>query len=197
MAAVETDGAKSEDEFDTWRWHDNLIYGLSVDIGDTESQDWRSDLIFDIDFIVEWLRQASGEFRFRVAPAALAFQTVSDLSIDVDHGDSGGRNALTEWCIDRVIRDRLDRPFDYWRWTIHLNVPCSGKIKFCASGFTLTLRSEPRLVMEQRLRRAKSTQAAVAQQTLTDSGVTTQALMPKSAKSPGDASSLHAVQLSR
>src|SRR5688500_12250465 len=53
MAAVETEGAKSEDEFDTWRWHDNLIYGLKVDIGDTESQDWRSDLIFDIDFIVE------------------------------------------------------------------------------------------------------------------------------------------------
>jgi hypothetical protein len=135
-----------------WRWHDNLIYGLRIELGDVDRQDWRSDLVFDIDFLAEWLCEG-GEFRFRVAPATLTFHQVGDLSLEIDHGDSGGRNALTEWSIDRVDRERLDRPFEYWRWTIHLNMPLNGRIAFCASGFTQTLRTEPRLVAEQRLPR--------------------------------------------
>jgi hypothetical protein len=139
----------------SWHWHDNLIYGLKLHIGDHERQEWHSDLIFDIDFILEWLCQPSGEFQFRVAPATLVFHQVGDLSLAIDHGDSGGRNGLTEWAINCVTRDRLDRPFDYWRWTIGLSMPSGGIIAFCSSGFTQTLRSEPTLSLEQRLPRAK------------------------------------------
>jgi hypothetical protein len=152
MAALQIDQGERADDL-AWRWHDNLIYGLRLDIGDPEKQEWRSDLIFDIDFIAEWLCEPTDEFRFRVAPATLTFHDVGDLSIAIDHGDSGGRTALNEWSIDRVTRDRLDRPFDYWRWAIQLNMPPGGTIAFCASGFTQTLRSEPRLVAEQRLPR--------------------------------------------
>ena len=160
MDTTGTERAGSADFVDlTWRWHDNLIYGLAFEVGDAQRQDWRSDLVFDIDFIVEWLCQPTGEFRFRVAPATLAFHHVADLSVAVDHGDSGGRTALNEWSIDRVIRDRLDRTFDYWRWTMHLNLPSRGTIAFCTSGFTQTLRAEPKLVPEQRVNRSTSTRS--------------------------------------
>jgi hypothetical protein len=139
----------------TWRWHDNLIYGVRFDIGDPDKQEWRSDLVFDIDFIAEWLCEPSGEFRFRVAPATLTFHDVGDLSISVDHGDSGGRNAMIELSIDSVTRERLVRPFAFWRWLIRLNSPKGGSIAFCASGFTQTLRDEPRMVAEQRLPRGQ------------------------------------------
>ena len=142
-----------------WRWHDNVIYGLSFDRGEPENGDWRSDLILDIDFIVEWLCGSPSEFRFRVAPAKLTFHDVTDFAIAVDQGDSGGRNALFEWSIDRVERQRLDRTTapstgDYWRWTIRLHDPPGGTLTFSASGFTQDQKAEPVLVGEQRLPRS-------------------------------------------
>lgn len=134
-----------------WRWHDNLIYGLAFDIGDATRQEWWSDLLFDIDFIEEWACPPVGEHSFRVAAATLAFHNAGDLSISVEHGDSGGRNALNEWAIHSVSRKRLDLPFEHWRWEINLNMPAGGRIAFCSSGFTQTLRTEPRWVPEQRL----------------------------------------------
>jgi len=136
-----------------FRWHDNLIYGLRFEVGEFEKQDWRSDLVLDIDFIAEWQCEPSGLCRFRVAPATLTFHDVTDLSLMVDHGNSGGRIAINEWSLDRVLRDRMDRPFAYWRWTLHLSLPPGGRIHFCASGFTQTLRGEPRLLAEQHLPR--------------------------------------------
>ena len=134
-----------------WRWHDNVVYGLAFDRGDPDAGDWRSDLVLDIDHIVEWLCDAPDEIRFRVAPATLTFHDVTDFAIAVDQGDSGGRNALFEWSIDRVERQPLDRPEDYWRWTIHLHAPPGGSIAFGASGFTQTETVQAILVDEQRL----------------------------------------------
>ncbi|MBP1886524.1 hypothetical protein [Sinorhizobium mexicanum] len=148
---AEDDGTRDDDL--AWRWHDNLIYGIRFDIGDPERQDWRSDLVLDIDFIVEWLCEGSGEARFRVAPATLMFHDVADLQLSIDHGDSEGRTALSEPSIDRVTRERLVRPFEFWRWTISLNSPPGGKIAFCASGYSQMLRADPRLVSEQHLPR--------------------------------------------
>ena len=137
-----------------WHWHDNTIHGLSFGLAEPEIGDWRSDLVLDIDHIVEWLCGAPGEFRFRVAPATLTFHDVTDLAIAVDQGDSGGRTALIEWSIDRVERQRLDRPMDYWRWTIHLHAPPGGTLAFCASGFTQEQTAEAVLLAEQRLPRS-------------------------------------------
>ena len=152
-----TETIKSEEtENDlVWRWHDNVIYGVRFDLGEPGKQDWRSNLVFDIDFIAEWLREPSGEYLFRVAPATLTFHDVGDLSILIDQGNSEGRNAMTECTIDSVTRKRLDRTFDFWHWIIKLNMPAGGRIEFCASGFSQTLREAPRLVGEQRLPRGE------------------------------------------
>ena len=138
----------------TFRWHDNVIYGLGFDRGEPDEDDWRSDLRLDIDFIEEWLCGAPGDVQFKVAPATLTFHDVADLAIAVDQGDSGGRNALREWSIDRVERQPLDRPIDYWRWTIHLHDPPGGTLAFGASGFSQVQRAEPMLLRQQRLPRS-------------------------------------------
>ena len=143
-------------EFADLVWHDNAFYGFRVDVGDHTRGDWRSDLVLDIDHIVEWLCGADQRVRFRVAPASLTFHDVTDLRIVIDGGDSGGQVALRALSIDRISRERL-RPqkvcFDraYYRWRIALNDPPGGAIVFAASGFTQVLRAEPVLCDEQQL----------------------------------------------
>ena len=146
----------AESDFDSWSWHDNIVYGLRIDVGDPARDDWHSDLVLDIDHIVEWVRGTGGGVRFRVAPATLAFHNVTDLSLAVDFGDSGGQVSMNELSIDAITRQRvedqkvcLDRP--YYRWGIALNLPSGGEIAFCASGITQALRAEPVLLDEQRL----------------------------------------------
>lgn len=146
---------KTDADFDALSWHDNLIYAIRFDIGDAAQDDWRSDLVFDIDHIVEWVREAGG-IRFRVAPATLIFHSVSDLRVAVDFGDSGGLNAINELSIAAIGREPLtlkDRPAAplFYRWGVELNHPQGGEIAFAARGFTQTLRADPVLLDEQRL----------------------------------------------
>ncbi len=146
------------DEFERHSWHDNIVYAIRLDVGDAFEGDFHSDLVLDIDHIVEWDCAPDGSMRFRVAPATLAFHDVTDLRIAVDFGDSGCRTAINELAIDDIVRERLpaaeqkiclDRT--YWRWRIALNLPAGGEIAFGASGFTQTLRGVPVLTEEQRL----------------------------------------------
>ena len=148
--------ARSSSGFDDLSWHDNALYGLRLDVGDHARRDWRSDLVLDIDHIVEWLCGAEGGVRFRVAPATLTFHHVTDLGIGIDCGDSGGRIALIVLSIHAITRERLqaqwiclDRP--YYRWRIALNQPQGGAITFGASGFTQVLRAEPIVQDQQEL----------------------------------------------
>ena len=146
----------SSSEFAGLSWHDNALYGLRLDIGDGSRGDWRSDLVLDIDHIVEWLCGADRRVRFRVAPATLTFHDVSDLKIAIDCGDNGGQVALHALSIDRIARERLDEQkvcLDraYYRWRIVLNDPPGGSIDLAASDFTQLLRAEPVLRDEQQL----------------------------------------------
>jgi hypothetical protein len=137
-------------------WHDDTFYGLRLDIGDPQRNDWRSDLRLDIDHIVDWVRGSDGGCRFRVAPATLTFHHVTDLQVAVDCGDTGGQVALHALSIDGITRERIvdqkicfDRP--YYRWRIAFNWPQGGEIRFGASDFTLDLRAEPVLLDQQQL----------------------------------------------
>jgi hypothetical protein len=147
----------TESDFEHLSWHDCRLWRIEVRAGDPDEGDWTSDLVLDVDFIVDWLCEVGGS-RFRVAPATLAFHGVTDLRINVEWGSSGFQCALHEVSIDRIervpIQDQkvyLDRP--YYGWTIRLNWPRSGEIAFGAVGFTLTLRSLPVLTDKQSLSR--------------------------------------------
>ncbi len=59
----------TEKDFETLSWHDNIVYGLRFDVGDIGRDDWRSELILDIDHIVEWIcGTGGGGAQFHVAP---------------------------------------------------------------------------------------------------------------------------------
>jgi hypothetical protein len=150
------DTPATEADFERLSWHDDSLYGLRIALGDIELGDWRSELVFDLDHIVEWICDDPEQVRFRVAPATLTFHDVTDLAIAVDWGDSGHRTGLHEAAIDTITRapvaDQkicLDRP--YYRWRIALSWPSGGEIAFGASGFTQRLRAAPRLLDEPKL----------------------------------------------
>ena len=118
-------------DFDGLSWHDDTLYGLRFDVGDSfqgdwradlakatgapiwprrlarrsGQGDWRADLVLDIDHIVEWIRGEAGKVRFRVAPATLVFHGVTDLKIAIDWGDSGDRTALHDGSIEAITRE--------------------------------------------------------------------------------------------
>ena len=57
----------TEADFERLSWHDDTIYGLRFDVGDPERNEWHSNLVVDIDHIVEWLCDETGGARLRVA----------------------------------------------------------------------------------------------------------------------------------
>jgi hypothetical protein len=149
-------------DFARLSWHDDTLYGLRLEVGDRTHGDWRSELVLDVDHIVEWVCGADRSARFRVAPATLVFHDVTDLRVALDWGDSGHQIALTEPQIDRItralVRDQkicLDRP--YYRWRIAFNWLPGGELGFGASGVGQTLRAAPVLLDQQRLPPANRT----------------------------------------
>jgi len=92
------------DEHHDFQWHDDTIYALHLDAPDPDRNVWRSDLVLDIDHIVEWVCGADGGVKFRVAPATSIFHDVTDLRIAIDFGKGALRGALNELSIDSVVR---------------------------------------------------------------------------------------------
>ena len=145
----------NQDDFDQLSWHDNEIYSVEFRVGDPERGDWTSDLVLDIDYIVEWVRGPNG-IQFSVAPATLIFHGATDLHMELASGTDGHQVSLTLPSIAAIERERvtdqkvfLDRP--YYRWIIRLNGFPHGQIVFGAVGFTQKLRREPVLCDQPRL----------------------------------------------
>ncbi|HSD10500.1 MAG TPA: hypothetical protein VLF14_05930 [Candidatus Binatia bacterium] len=149
----------TEADFAGLSWHDNHIHAIALRVGEPAAGDWTSDLVLDIDHILEWVREEGGRMRFRIAPAKLVFHGVTDRRIHIDDGSSGLQVAHGLPSIHRIEREPiadqkvfLDRP--YYRWRVELNAPRDGEITFGAVGFTQMLESEPVLCEEQWLTRA-------------------------------------------
>lgn len=143
-----------EGAFGCRSWHDNHLYGVRLGIGDVDAGDWRSELLLDIDHVLEWICGPQGGVRFRVSPASLVFHDVTDLQVQLVWPDTGCRSALSLPSIDRIGRERLpDRRLGadppYYRWRIEMNHPTGGVIAFGASGFTQRLWGEPMVLPQQ------------------------------------------------
>ncbi len=137
-------------------WHDNLIYGFHLGAADADSGSWRSDLVFDIDHIVEWVCGTRSRPMFRVVPATLAFHDVTNLRMSFDFSGSGFHQAITELSIGTISKEPITLqsavgPAEYYYWSFALNIPQGGEIVFGASGYTQSFRTEPLLVDEPRL----------------------------------------------
>jgi len=156
VAAASYTGA----DFDLLSFHDCHVHAVELLTGDPGQDDWTSGIALDIDYIARWACSTDGSARFHLAPATLSFEAVTDLQVQIDWGRSGHQVALHPAAIDRIEREQvtgqkihLDRP--YYSWTISLNWPEGGLIRFGAVGFTLQLRSEPTEAATQHLSTAQ------------------------------------------
>jgi hypothetical protein len=137
----------TETDFEQLSWHDCHLWGLAFRAGD--ANDLVSELVLDIDFIVEWLCGVDGKATvFRVAPASLVFHDVTDLRIGIDWGAIGFPVAISPASVETIERecvpDRMVYPArPYYHWQIRFSWPPGAEIVFKSVGFTQTLRAEP------------------------------------------------------
>jgi len=143
-------------DFNDMSWHDNLIYGLHFQCAEPDRNIWRSNLVLDIDHIIEWVKGPQGQMNFRVAPATLIFHDVRDFSAQISHKTDGREYSLSELSVGNISREPLNpvpKPMVLeYKWIIELNSPNGGQIKFKGIGFSQVLREPPQLVEQQHLR---------------------------------------------
>lgn len=122
-------------DFDAMQWHDVHVHGFRI----VADEHGTAELVLDIDFILEWIREDGGRFRFRVAQAILQFHEVFGLRFALDYvACSAGMSAFA---IDRIERASLreiaddEDHFGPWRWRIDVNWP-EGFLEFESPGFS-------------------------------------------------------------
>ncbi len=130
-------------------FHDDSIYAFRLISPEPDRDDWRSELILDIDHILEWMKGGDGRFRFRLVQADLCFVNVSDLKITFGYPDT----SITPLPIDRIVRSPeavITRQNDYqeFQWEIVLNDQMNGTLKFRSTGFRLQETGD-RIVSDQ------------------------------------------------
>ncbi len=119
----------SQNDFEGMNWHDVYVYAVAYDYD-------RNVLMFDLDYIVEWISPSPtrSHFLFQVAPATLVFNGVSHFNIQIDaYGYTG---IMT---IEDVIRE-YNAEDQSWSWLVNSQ---SGETTFQASGYSLFIRQPP------------------------------------------------------
>ena len=135
--AVWTDG-----DFETMGWHDATVHALGLQ---EIAED--AELLLDLDYIVRWIDPKPPEeyFRFLVAPATLAFQSVWTLE-----GELEAKRTLLQ--IQDIIRrepeNERQRAIGVHPWTIEGH---NFELSFLASGFRQHFRARPVETATQRL----------------------------------------------
>lgn len=118
--------------FEDVSWHDVHVWGMAVRVGEMRDGDFTSDLVLDVDFIVEWMCDTDRRVRFRVAPAELVFHSVSDVHVALDwRGPSRGPNVVVPASpaqIDHIARAPLDGSPSRWAWSVVMSDPDGGRI---------------------------------------------------------------------
>jgi len=125
-------------------FHDDSIYGIRLTSPEPDRDDWRSEIVLDIDHIIEGFRSKDGQVRFRLVQANLCFANVSDLHVSFAMPDF----SIVPLPIDRIVRSDdpvVERRENYreFRWSIHLNDGAGGSLTFRSSGFRQEQVSEP------------------------------------------------------
>jgi hypothetical protein len=131
-------------DFESLSWHDCTIHSISID----QDGEYQSDLLIDLDFLVEWLPGPANTFRFRVAPALLRFQNADKIGI---HTLLDFKQAMQ---ISEVARSkRVDPGFTNFHWVIKLHTypGRENQIEFDATGFSQELTAQPVITDRQSL----------------------------------------------
>jgi hypothetical protein len=132
----------SEADFERMTWHDVTIHAIGFESS-------KNEILFDIDYILEWLQQnEKGSFEFRLAPATLIFENIHSAMMDFSPDPALGVSQI----LRHNPRSPRNRDFikkkEEWTWTIELHEGC---ITFAAVGFRMFIRREPIITSVQRL----------------------------------------------
>jgi hypothetical protein len=123
----------TEADFDQMSWHDCHISSIGFD----QSGEWQSDLLFGMDYIVEWLCGVDRTCHFRIAPAVLRFTNVNNLIV---HFALQFKQPLEIYSVERT--DISANGYTNYRWTIAVQYYPERKenyIQFDATGFVQEL----------------------------------------------------------
>ncbi len=128
----------STDDFEKIQWHDNAIHGFRILEGDIASE-----LVFDIDFIAEWLAPLNEKYSFKLAPSSLIFHEVSDLVISINYAIASA--AVQPMIIHEIQQELIRYPngCKSFRWKLNMNWPPNSFFSFCSPGFSQHQRMEP------------------------------------------------------
>jgi hypothetical protein len=116
-------------QFDEMSWHDNHVHGLRI----VEGTHGAGQLILDLDYILEWVKDPGDKCRFRILPVTLKFLDVTSLRVSLDYATPTA--ALGPFSIHAIERRlELRERYEAQIWKILINWPV-GDISFEASGF--------------------------------------------------------------
>lgn len=130
----------NDSDFDTMQWHDCKIYAIAFDHE-------RFELIFDIDYLVEWMKPADhgSSFKFWVAPATLVFKNVHSIEMGSETIDLVILNIVHKAMGKPVNGDQINASLEY-QWIIETT---SGEITFKSIGYEQFARKKPVLLNNQ------------------------------------------------
>lgn len=121
----------SDAEMEGVSWHDSHVRSLLLDANSAQ-------LLFDIDFICEWIepREEHGAFSFYIAPATLVFPDAQEIQVSL--------HAVAPMSIFSIHKENpTPTPrgdYSVWGWTI--DGP-HGQMRLRSMGFVLYFRREP------------------------------------------------------
>jgi hypothetical protein len=133
----------TEADLDDALWHDCHVYAFAYVYEEFEFS-------MDVDFIFEWIKEPGRKYiQFRVAPATVVFEEVTDLELNV-------RAGVSDFELSGISREDLGKPQNAeftgkqnsWKWTLSFQ---GGTITFKSTGFKLYSRTEPSLIDGQTL----------------------------------------------
>jgi hypothetical protein len=145
MRAVDPHASRWADaDFESLSWHDCTIHSMGLD----QDGEYQSDLVIDLDFLMEWLPTPEGTYKFQMAPALLRFHNVDKLVIRtlLDY-----KQAMQISEVTRLRRE--DQGYTNYHWTIKLHTypGRQSQIEFDATGFSQELIAQPLVSNRQSL----------------------------------------------
>lgn len=127
----------TEQDFAELCWHDCHVHAWGI----AEAAHGHATLTLDIDFITEWEQLGDGALAFQVAPATLVFFDVFELAFSVDY-TGFAVEPFSIRGIERALRVNEAGYRDYL-YTIEINCPPGGFIRFSGERFRQVLRALP------------------------------------------------------
>ncbi len=132
----------SDADFELMNWNKTHIRAFAV-------LDEEFELIFDIDYVVEWVRPVPPDvyYRFWVAPATLVFEHVWHVKADL-MSEQGGFHLQALHRLDEQVTP--SGKIKDWLWTL---IGDEGTMSFRATGYKQYFRKQPVLVQLSKLNR--------------------------------------------